>query len=301
MDTRQIDHFLAAIEHGNLRLAAVELHISQPALTKSLQRLEEILGVRLLERGRFGVEPTMFGHAFARRARLLKAELDRAQREMTDLKGATAGHAIIGAGPTEATRLVPLALDRLAAERPEITIAVEYGLNAGLMPAVRRGEIEFAVSSVPAISADPDIEHELLHGDLGVAAARAGHPLTKKKRLRLTDLLDYGWVLARRDEIERRVLDDAFLTEGIPPPRPTIETTSTTLMKAMVSNSDFLSFMPSELIQWDLDAGRIAKLEVDIPGAVRHVGITRRRGDVLSPVAEALVDALRTVSREFEA
>ena len=67
-------------------------------------------------------------------------------------------------------------------------------------------------------------------------------------------------------------------------------------MKALTSTSDFLSFMPAELIQWDLQARRIAKLDIEIPGAVRHMGITRRRGAVLSPVAEALQEALREIS-----
>lgn len=300
MDTRQIDHFLAAIEHGNLRAAAGALHLSQPALTKSLQRLEAALGVRLFERGRFGVEATMFGTAFARRARLLKAELARAKRELSDLKGATAGHATIGSGPTEAAELLPLALDSLSRERPEVTIAVEHGLNAWLMPAVRHGDIEFALSSVPGVSTDPEIEHEILHEDYGVAAARAGHPLTRKKNLRLADLLDYGWILARQNEIERRILDDAFLAEGLQPPRPSIETTSTTLIKGMISNSDYLTFIPAQLIQWDIQAGRIAELDIEIPGAIRHVGVTCRRGAVLSPVAEALLQVLRTLSRDFK-
>jgi DNA-binding transcriptional LysR family regulator len=300
MDTRQFDHFLAAIEHGNLRAAAEELHLSQPALTKSLQRLEASLGVRLFERGRFGVVPTMFGTAFARRARLLKAELARARRELSDLKGATAGHATIGSGPTEAADLVPIALDLLSRKSPQATIGVEHGLNEWLMPAVRHGDIEFAVSSVPLVAADPEIEHEILHDDYGFAAARAGHPLTRKKNLRLSDLLGYDWILARRNEIERRSLDDAFLADGLPPPRPSVETTSTTLMKAMISNSDFLTFMPAQLVKWDIRAGRIAKLDIELPGAIRHVGITRRRDAVLSPLAAALQDVLREVSRDFE-
>lgn len=299
MDTRQFDMFLAAMAHGNLRAAAEEMHLSQPALTKSLQRLEASLGVRLFERGRFGVEPTMFGHAFARRARLLTAELAHARQELSDLKAATAGQATIGSGPTEAADLLPLALDHLTRDRPGVAVTVEYGLNASLMPAVRRGDVEFAVSSVPAVSDDPEIEHEILHDDYGVAVARAGHPLTTKRGLQLADLLDYNWILARRDEIERRILDDTYLAQGLAPPRPSIETTSTTLMKSMVANSDFLTYMPAQLVQWDIRAGRIARLDIEIAGGLRHVGVTRRRGAVLSPVAEALLDALRTVSRDF--
>lgn len=299
MDTRQIDHFLAAFEHRNLRAAAAELHLSQPALTKSLQRLEETLGVRLFDRGRFGVQPTMFGIAFARRARLLRAELERAKRELSDLKGATAGHAIIGAGPTEAAELLPRALEQLTRENPEVSVGVEYGLNAWLMPAVRRGDVEFAVSSVPAVATDPEVEHEILHVDFGAVAARAGHPLTRKATLTLADLLNYEWVLARRDEMERRMIDDAFLARGLAPPVPSVETTSTTLMKSMIALSDFVTFMPTQLIRWDIRAGRIAQLDVEIPGAIRHVGITRRRGAVLSPVAEALAGALRDASTSF--
>lgn len=92
MDLRRLAHFLAAVKHGSLTLAAAELEISQPALSKSIKRFEEELGVRLLERGRFGVTLTPFGDALTTHGHIINAELRNAKQSLAALRGARRGH-----------------------------------------------------------------------------------------------------------------------------------------------------------------------------------------------------------------
>ena len=87
------------------------------------------------------------------------------------------------------------------------------------MPMVRRGEIAFALSSVPRSAADPDLFHETLHVDDAVVVARVGHPLARRRALTGEDLQRYPWVLARRWELERKALDELFAESGLPPGR----------------------------------------------------------------------------------
>lgn len=298
MDYRRLQLFLAAVRHGNLTTAASELGLSQPALSKSIKALEKSLGVPLLERGRFGVAPTPFGEALVARGTLVEAELRNAQAEIDALKGATRGHVLLGCGPTEANRLLPLALQALTRARPEIRVTVLYGLNEALMPWVQQGEVDFAVSSIPAQAADPGLVHDRLFLDSGAMVARYGHPLTRKRQLALRDLLTQAWVLPRRRELERVAFDALFQAQGLPAPVAAVETTSTVLMKSMVMQSDALTFIPRELIYWEERADQLVALKVGDADWGRQVGITRRRHGTLSPACRLLIDALKTTARE---
>ncbi|MEO7403813.1 MAG: LysR family transcriptional regulator, partial [Burkholderiales bacterium] len=227
VDIRSLGHFLAAVQHGSLTRAAAELGVTQPALSKSLRRLETELGVPLLERGRFGVSPTPYGEALVARGRRIRDELAGVANEMASMRGAAEGNVVIGCGPTEATRLLPLAAQALTARAPGIKLTVLYGLNEALMPWVRSGEIEFALSSVPSTASDPGLAHETLYVESAAVIARAQHPLAERRKVTARDLVGYSWCLARRHELERRALDELFLTNELRPPVAAIETTST--------------------------------------------------------------------------
>jgi DNA-binding transcriptional LysR family regulator len=298
MDYRRLQHFLAAVRHGKLTAAASELGISQPALSKSIKGLERSLGVRLLERGRFGVVATPFGEALAARGGAVEAELRHALDEIEALKGATRGHVVVGCGPTEANRLLPLALQWLQRQRPEVRVTVLYGLNESLMPWVRHGEIDFAFSSIPSRPADDALVHEPLFVDSGAIVARAGHPLARRRNLTLADLLTQQWVLARGYELERQAFDALFRAQRLPAPVAAVETTSTVLMKSIVLQSDALTFIPRELIYWEERAGQLLALKVAGAEWVRHVGVTRRHLGTLMPAARLLIEGLRQTARD---
>jgi len=299
MDYRRIQHFLAAVRHGNLTEAAADLEISQPALSKSIKALEKSIGARLLERGRFGVRPTPYGEALVARGNVIEAELRNAQSEIDAMKGARRGHVLIGCGPTEANRLLPLAITKLNKSHPDLRVTVLYGLNEALMPWVKQGEVDFAISSVPMQATDPELTHERLFIDSGVVVARVGHPLARKRNLSMAELARYPWVLPRRREMERRALDDLFVAHGLDLPDAAIETTSTVLMKSMLMQSDFLTFLPRELIYWELQAGQLTTLALAGPGWARAVGITRRARGTLNVAGKVLVEALKEAAGKF--
>jgi LysR family transcriptional regulator of gallate degradation len=301
MDYRKVQLFLAAVRHGNLTEAAAELGVSQPALSKSIKALESSLGVRLLDRGRFGVSPTPAGEALMQHGQVVEAELRSATGTIEALKGARSGHVLVGCGPTEANRLLPQALLQLATTHPELRVTALYGLNESLMPWVKLGEIDFALSSVPGRAVDPALTHESLFSETGVVVARAGHPLSRQRAIEPETLSHQRWVLPRRRELERLAFEDFFTRHDLEPPEAQVETTSTVLMKALVMQSDALTFIPRELIWWEVQAGQLVPLNVRGTDWTRIVGITRRRRGSMSPAAMRLIEALREVAkRQFE-
>ncbi|MFZ4744403.1 MAG: LysR family transcriptional regulator [Betaproteobacteria bacterium] len=296
MDYRKVQLFLAAARHGNLTEAASSLEISQPALSKSIKALEKSLGVRLLERGRFGVSLTPYGQSLMQHGQVIEAEMRNAQGAIQALRGALRGHVVIGCGPTEANRLLPVALKELRQSSPEIKLTVLYGLNEALMPWVKQGEVDFALSSVPSRSADADLMHEHLLTETATVVARAGHPLLRHKLITPQLLMQYPWILPRQRELERLAFDDYFLSHGLEPPTAQVETTSTVLMKSLVMQSDVLTFIPKELIYWEARAGQLVSLQAVGNQWARRVGITRRRKGSMSPAGKLLLQSIKAAA-----
>lgn len=300
LDVSRLRQLAQVVRDRSFSKAADSMGISQPALSKSIRSLERALGVKLLERGRFGASPTAFGLALVRHADAIDAELRSAVQEVDALRTARVGHTCIGCGPSEATRLLPIALNRLRVRAPGVGVTVLYGLNEALLPMVKHGEVEFAISSIPAHSVDLDIRHVRLHEDRAAVVARGGHRLLESKRpLKAQHLLGHHWILARQSELERRAFDDLFVEAGLDPPQVMLETTSAVLMKTVVMQSDFLTFLPRELIFWEQRAGLLSDLKLEATSWRRIVGLTLRARGGISPAAQALIDVLREVGEEF--
>ena len=150
---------------------------------------------------------------------------------------------------------------------------------------------------MPRTASAPDLVHEPILGDSAAVIARAGHPLGARRQVKPADLLGARWILARRQELERRALDELLLNAGLRPVEAEIETTSAVLMKSVVINSDLLTFLPRELIHWEERAGLLCALPVAAPQWVRSVGVTRLRLRRLGAPALALIEALRAVTK----
>ena len=300
IDVGRLRQLAVIVRERSFSKAAEFLGISQPALSKNIRSLERSLGVQLLDRGRFGAIPTTFGLALVRHADAIDAELRSAEQEVFGLRVARTGHVCVGCGPSEATRLLPVALNRLREQAPGINVTVLYGLNEALMPMVKHGEVDFALSSIPPRPPDIDLRQIRLHEDRAAVIARSGHPLLERRGpLTAEHLVGQRWILARTPELERRALDDVFLETGLEPPHVSLETTSAVLMKTMVMQSDFLTFLPRELVYWEERAGLLSALKLAAPSWHRIVGLTLRSRAGVNPAAQALIDILREVGGEF--
>lgn len=293
IDLRRLRHLQCAVSEGSLTAAAVRLELSQPTLSASIKSLEADLGVPLLARHRHGVHPTRYAELLLEHARRVDAELEAASAGVQRLRQAEAISLRIGCGPSEATRLLPQALALLREKEPQLRVFVEYGLNEKLMPMVRLGEVDCALSSVPRSTAHAGLRHEPLHADQATVVARADHPLAQRTQVGAADLARYPWVLARRWELERKALDDLFAQAGVAAPPAQVETTSAVLMKTLLLSDDYLTFVPREMIWWEEQAGLLRPLKGVRSPWERLVGVTLRREQAPSPALQALLDALR--------
>lgn len=298
LDLRRLRHLQAAVSEGSLTAAALLLGLSQPALSASIKSLEADLGVPLLERHRHGVNATAHAETLLDHGRRVESELQAAWTGLRRHGLQQSATLRIGCGPSEASRLLPHALVQLQRAQPGLRVFVEYGLNEKLMPMVRMGEIDCALSSVPRNAAHPELRHEPLHTDQAVIVARVDHPLAARRNPGAAELAAYPWVLARRWELERKALDDLFAQAGLEPIQAAVETTSAVLMKTLLMNSDHLTFVPREMVYWEERAGLLKPLKAFRSAWERQVGLTLRRDQAPAPALAALADSLRLAVRQ---
>lgn len=291
----QLRHLVAVTEAGSLRQAARLLFLSQSSITKSLQQLEESVGVELLQRTAQGVVPTTAGRALIARARTIENELREARNDIDDLLGLGSGELRIAASPTVATSLLPRAVVEFKKARPKATLQLHEGVYPEVLHAVRKGDLDFALCLVADWIEDETVSFEILVKDRVVPAVRAGHPL-ERRRVTLEELLAADWAVYRRGRSGRDVFEQTFIAAGLEPPRSTVECTSFTCLLSLVERGDYVTLLPYQLLL-DPTLRRCLSpvdLHADMPSW--HVAIVYRARQDLSPLAKAFIDALRGVA-----
>ena len=157
MTLQQVQDFLAVVQHGGLSAAARATGQTQPALTRSLRRLEADLGSALFERSARGVQPTASGRAFLVHARRLAAEARRARDSVVQLRGDRLGRVEYGISLAPSLLLAPAAIRRFRGRYPEVELLSRGGLYYSLAPLLRDGQLDFAICPLPDDPADPQL------------------------------------------------------------------------------------------------------------------------------------------------
>ena len=273
MHSRLLRHFLGIIEHKGFTAAAAELNISQPALTKSIHQLEEVLGVELFERLPTGVVPTRFGEILARRARLMELEYRHAIVEIQAIKGGNEGTVNVGAGPVWAARILPPIIAKFRSQRPMIKIRLASGVIDTLVPALLGGEMDVICSALDFPS-HPEITREQLIELRHVLVARAQHPLADRASVTPAELLNYPWLALVNDYVGTGRVNSFFAANELDPPRISVETTSISTILGLLKEDDFIVNIPTLMLPYAAAFG-ICRLSVrgtlsDLPAGIAY-------------------------------
>jgi LysR family transcriptional regulator, regulator of abg operon len=302
MELRQLRHFIEIVRASSFGQAAERLHITQPALSKSIRNLERTLGVQLLERHPSGVSPTEYGTLFLDYATLVTTELERAVDELNELRGRGRGVVRVGAGATMMQYLLPQAVRAFVEGDAAGSVTFQQGLRDNLIARLRRGEIDVVVGSVNPDQIDDDLRQELILNDQIAVVASAGHPLVDLENVSLASLAPYRWVLPDKSEAENDRLAYAFREEGLSVPACVVRTSSSVFMASVLKDGDYLSYLPAALIDMDPDYAHLRTLKLSTTIWPRvTVGVTyRRRGVMLAPVRR-FINRLAEVGKSLEA
>ena len=298
LTVRHLRLIAAIVAEGNLLRAAEALNMTQSAVTKALQDAEAQMGVLLFERTNRGVVPTTFGSSLAAHARLILAQIGKAEREMTDLRDGAAGQVTIGSLLSGSAGLLPKAIALLRRDRPRLVVKVEEATNDILMPALRAGELDLVLGRLPEFRDRDGLRQEHLMDDHAQIVVRQGHPLAGMA-LRLEDLLAQDWILPGPSTTLRRQFDKAFRDVQLEPPSPSVETVSFLTSRQLLQLTDALAVWPVQLARQEIEAGAVVALPVALPTTARPIGISTRADDLLLPAATCLIACLREVAKDL--
>lgn len=295
----QLRNFIAVVEAGTFRQAARNLNLSQSSVSKSLQQLEDEIGVRMLHRGAHGVAPTAAGKALLAHAKIVEAELRHARNDVQMIQGAQVGEIRISASPTVATGLLPRAVVAFQRQRPGVSFRISEDVYPDMLPAIRTGDLDFAICLVPARPRDQTLSFVSLVKDHLVPAVRADHPLIGARKLQLADLLDLDWIIYRRSHTGLDIFEQTFVSNHLALPKSTIECTSFNCALALVENGDYVTLMPSQIFFGSRMPPSIAPLSLDSPMQPWPVAVISRAKHELSAVCLAFLAELQRLAAEI--
>lgn len=293
MKLSQLRKLIAVAEAGSVRQASRNLNVSQSAVTTSIKQLEEHLDVKLFHRESHGVVPTAACEALVIRAKAIEAELRHARNDIDTVQGANIGEIRVSASPTVAMGLLPKAILNFRRSRPNVSFQVEEGLYPAVLPGIRTGEIDFAICLVPERPVDEELHYELLVRDRLTPAVRSGHPLTEKRNLSLSELIDYHWVIYGRNKTSRDVFEQTFVSHGLKPPQRSIQSTSFSCALALVENSDYVTLVPEKVFAGKTSLQHVIPLRMEYPMPPWNMMIITRSHHVLSPLCMAFLKEIR--------
>ena len=289
-----IDYFLAVVQSGQVRRAALDLGVSQPAVTKGIQRLERELGFPLFERSAKGMELTWVATQFHARTLAMRRNLGDAIKEAADLHLGAQGVLRVGVSPLYAQRVFVPACLQLHQQRPAARLVVDINLNDTLLSALRRGDLDMTINAVPAEAVDDLRAWPLFSDDLCIAV-REGHPLLARKRLRVEDLASAEWMLPGAGVGGRRRLEALFAAHTLPPPRVVVEVNNTaSQLTDLLLQSDLLTIVSESMMQRS-PQGMLVPLPLPQGRFPRQISAFVRRDASPSPLAERFLDVLREI------
>ena len=295
-DLRQLRHFVALAEHAHFARAAAAVHLSQPALSRSIQALESQLGCTLVDRHSRGVSLTAHGQLVLEHARRLLAGSLALSNAVNQLGNLEAGELRLGAGPYPAARLIPQALGQLLQRYPRVQVKLDIANWLELCDSLLDSTIELFVADIRELQDDFQLRIEPLRVHQGVLFCRPSHPLLQRGDLQLRDLLDFPLAGTQLPQVVERSLG---LASGRAQPL-SVQCDNFLVLKRLVADSDVLSMAPWDVIADEVDSGQLALLPLLPQGLHQHsaYGLVSRAGHSLSPAAQAMVEAIRRVDEE---
>ncbi len=285
----------ALSEHGSVVGAAVHLRVTQPVLTRALRDLEEILGVQLYERGPRGVVPTIYGHAFTEHARAVLAQLTQAGRHVAELADAGLGTVTVGTHLAGSNVLLPRAIARLKAERPQVTVVIREATPETLLGDLETGRVDFVVGRLSG-PVRRTLRQRRLYDEPVRLVVRRGHPAAALKAPEVSDLIDYPWVLPGTETALRGELEQVFSRHDLPLPADRIECTSILTLRNLLIETDTVAALPALIAA---DDPSLTPLATSLEPMSHTVGVTRPAERPVGPAALALLAHLDAVAEQM--
>lgn len=289
---RHLHTFVAVAQQGTLGRAAETLNLSQPALSKTLNELEQLTGTRLFERGRLGAQLTVPGEQFLTHAVKVLDALNTAGQALNRKEDASADVVRVGALPTAALGILPAAIGRFHQQQKSTSLQVATMNNTMLLAGLKSGEIDLGIGRMSDPELMGGLNYELLFLESLKLVVRPGHPLLQET-ITLSRVMEWPVVVSPKGTVPRQNAEALLQSQGCKMPAGCIETLSASLSRQLTVDYDYVWFVPSGAVKEDLRQATLVSLPVPTQSASEPIGILTRVDIPLSTGAQMLIAAIR--------
>lgn len=296
LKTRQLLLIVALAEEGNIHRAAQVLSMTQPAASKLLKDLEDVLEVSLFDRLPRGMRATWYGETMIRHARMALASLDQAHDELEALKAGRFGQVSVGAITAPGLTLLPAAVALVKQEQPSLRVSLHIETSDVLIERMAQGKLDMLVARLFAQHDKSALHYEALTEEPISAIARPGHPLLGVSGLALKDLANAGWIVPPEGSVLRHRFDLMFREAGLPSPLNLIDSTALLFITKMLQQSDMLAITSTDVARYYAAHGIVAILPMEMPCRMDAFGLITRTDRALSPAGKVMLKALKTAA-----
>jgi DNA-binding transcriptional LysR family regulator len=296
LKTRQLLLLMALDEEGNIHRAAQVLNMTQPAASKLLKELEDMLGVALFDRLPRGMRPTGYGETMIRHARMALASLSQAHDEIDALKSGRYGQVSVGAITAPGLNLLPAAVAQVKQQHPSLRVQLAIETSDVLMERLAQGKVDIVVGRLFERHDKTDLRYEALVEEPVCAVARPGHPLCQVARLTLRDIVGCGWIVPLPGSVLRHRFELMFQEEGLEAPTNLIESTALLFLTKMLQQSDLLAVIATDVARYYAEHGMVALLPITLPAKMDAFGLITRTDRLPSPAAKVMLRALKSAA-----
>ena len=301
---RDLHVFSMVVQRGSMAKAALNLGVSQPAVSEVISELEQMVGMRLLDRSPHGVEPTIYGRALLKRTLAAFDELKQGIRDIEFLAEPTTGELRIGCVDSVASAMLTPFGRQFFQGYPDVVLHVEQLTTPTLeLPRLRERSLDVVVARLvePVANQHDDLNVEVLFNDHSVIAAATQGPLADRPRIDLAELVNEPWVLPPPNSWNSMVVADAFRARGLDMPKACTITFSVHLRAGLSASGAFITALPSSFVRLDGARLGVTALPVDLPVRPWPVAIVTLKNRTLSPIVQLFIDHFRAFARSLDA
>ena len=293
LDTLGVEAFIAIAEQGSFQKAAGTLFITQTALTRRLQNLEALLGVKLVERTTRSVALSALGREFLPQARRLLSDLSAALVEIKETGKAQRGEVSLACVPTVGVQYLPRIIEEYSSRWPENRIRILDHASAGVADAVLRREAEFGINI--GGHHHPELTSVPLLADRFVLICRDDHPLARRRTLTWKQVQPHALIFVGARSGNRPLLDSALGTRNLAL-RSQYEVQRSSTALGLAAAGVAAAVVPSLALQRGTYPN-LRVLSLTDPVVSRTLVLVGRKASHLSPAAQALYDLIRAQAR----
>jgi DNA-binding transcriptional LysR family regulator len=295
-------HILMTVaQSGSMVKAAQSLAVSQPVVSKAISDLERTIGVRLLDRGPYGVELTMYGSALLNCGVAVFDDMRQGLNQIEFIKDPKSGELRVGCSEPMAAGLLPAIVERFSQDHPGVALHLLHSNIADLLyNDLRSREVEVLLGRIPTPFDQEDLVADTLFDEPMLVMTGATSPWAKRRRVELAELVDEPWILSPPGSLPRLLQEEVFHASGLAVPRAKVITLSIQLYTIMLETGRRLGLVPGSVIRIGPLRPSLKVLPVKVLAPARQVGTITVKNRTLSPLAARFIDCARGFAKKIQ-